>query len=191
MLDLTPATTRMAALLDAIDTGQFSAPTPCPAADVGYLVDHVRSLSVVFAAAARKDREALAGPPPMPDQGNLGDDWREQSLTALGALAQAWSEPGAWEGLTLIAGLDLPGEVAGLIALDELVVHGWDLAVSLGLPYEPLPAHVEAAAAMVVGFEAPRDGQLFGPIVDVPDTASPFAKLLGLTGRDPAWSPPG
>ena len=39
-------------------------------------------------------------------------------------------------------------------------------------------------------FDAPRDGNLFGPVVPVPDNAPPLDKLLGLTGRDPGWKPP-
>jgi hypothetical protein len=34
-----------------------------------------------------------------------------------------------------------------------------------------------------------RDG-LFGPVVEVPDDAPLLDRVIGLTGRDPAWSPP-
>ena len=30
--------------------------------------------------------------------------------------------------MTKVAGIDMPNSVAGLVALEELVVHGWDLA---------------------------------------------------------------
>ena len=32
-------------------------------------------------------------------------------------------------------GVDFPGEVAGMVALTEVVVHGWDLARATGQPY--------------------------------------------------------
>lgn len=45
---------------------------------------------------------------------------------ALTALADAWAEPAAWTGTTRVGGVDLPREVAGLVVLDEVVVHGWE-----------------------------------------------------------------
>jgi uncharacterized protein (TIGR03086 family) len=93
--------------------------------------------------------------------------------------------------MTVVGGLEMPGRVAGLIALDELVVHGWDIAVASGQPYPQPAAHeIEAAMSIVATFEAPRDGKLFGPVVPVADTAPALDRLLGLTGRDPGWQPP-
>lgn len=64
--------------------------------------------------------------------------------------------------------MDLPAEVAGLVALNELVVHGWDLARSTGQPYDVDRASLEAvlpflepAAASAETDEAPQG--LFGP----------------------------
>ena len=45
--------------------------------------------------------------------------------------------------------------------------------------------------AFVAAFNAPRDGELFGPIVPVADNATQLDRLLGLTGRDPSSQPPG
>src|SRR6266581_4808384 len=88
---------------------------------------------------------------------------------------------------------DLPGEVAGLVALDEVVVHGWDVARATGQPYECDASSLEAVHAFVSQFsepgqEAARSG-LFGPVVEVPDEAPLLDRVIGLTGRDPAWSP--
>ena len=44
--------------------------------------------------------------------------------------------------------------------------------------------------AFVTGFEAPRDGRLFGPVVPVPGEATELDRLLGLTGHDPRRRPP-
>jgi uncharacterized protein (TIGR03086 family) len=93
--------------------------------------------------------------------------------------------------MTRAGGQDLPGELAGVIALNEVIVHSWDIARASGQPYSCDPDLVEAAR----GFVQPTvtgnpDGVpgLFGPAVEVPDGASPLDQLIGLTGRRPAWS---
>jgi len=45
-------------------------------------------------------------------------------------LAGAWQEPDAWTGMTVAGPVEMPGEIAGLVALNELVIHGWDVARS-------------------------------------------------------------
>jgi uncharacterized protein (TIGR03086 family) len=189
MIDLAPATTRMADLVASISDAQLQRPTPCPGTNLGDLVDHVSSLTIGFTAVARKAGD-LSSPPPGPDGANLEPGWRDRIARDLDVLTEAWRDSAAWQGMTMAAGVPLPGEIAGLVALDELVVHGWDIAVSTGHSYAPSLTEIEAAASFVTSFDAPRDGNLFGPIVPVADNATPLDKLLGLTGRDPAWQPP-
>jgi uncharacterized protein (TIGR03086 family) len=78
-----------------------------------------------------------------------------------------------------------------LVTLDELVVHGWDLARSTGQQFA-IDDHLVAActefASMTAGDRKPDSGP-FGPVVDVPEDATALDRLLGLTGRDPAWAP--
>jgi uncharacterized protein (TIGR03086 family) len=191
VIDLTPATTRMSEIVEGIGDDQLDAPTPCPDSSVATLLDHVDGLAQAFRAAAAKDLGPLTDSAPEPAAGDLVPDWRHQVPQHLVALASAWRDPRAWEGMTRAGGVDLPGEVAGLVAIDELVVHAWDLAVATGQPYEPTDEVVTAARTFAEGFgDADRDGSLFGPIVPVPDDASPLDQLLGLTGRDPRWRPP-
>jgi uncharacterized protein (TIGR03086 family) len=178
----------MTNLLASVSEDQFDRPTPCPDSSVGDLVDHVGGLTTGFIAVARKATDGTETPR-RPDAANLEAGWRDRLTRDLATLAEAWRDPAAWEGMTSAAGVPLPGPVAGLVALDELVVHGWDLAVAMGEPYEPSVEEVEAAMSFVSQFDAPRDGNLFGPIVPVPDDASPLERLLGLTGRDPNWRP--
>ena len=93
--------------------------------------------------------------------------------------------------MTEAGGTTLPGEVAGVVALDEVVLHGWDLARATGQEFMCDPASAEA----VLGFTersaqpdqaAMRTG-LFGPVVPVADDAPVFDRALGFAGRDPAW----
>jgi uncharacterized protein (TIGR03086 family) len=188
MIDISDATDRMISLLASVSEDQFDLPTPCPDARVGDLLDHVGTFATRFTAVARK--EPRSDPPPRPNAANLEKGWKDRITRDLRLCAEAWGESNAWEGMTTVAGMELPAEVAGVVVLDELVVHGWDIATSTGQRFEPSLAHVEAASRFVESFDAPRDGNLFGPVVPVPDDAAPLDRLLGLTGRDPGWHPP-
>ena len=77
------------------------------------------------------------------------------------------------------------------MALDELVLHGWDVAQATGQAYECELAILEAvyqfvAPLAVPGEEAQREG-LFGPVIEVPEGAPLLDRVIGLSGRDPAW----
>lgn len=194
MIDLHPATDRLRGVLAALGDADLFRPTPCPKASVGDLVDHIGTFAVAFghkAGGTAADAPGVGGPPPPPDAGRLGPDWRERIDADLAALATAWDDPAAWEGMTTAGGIEMPSEVAGQVALDELLVHGWDVAVAAGQPYEVSDEEVAAARSFVDTFaDVPRDGMLFGPEVAVGADAPPFHQLLGLTGRDPAWTAP-
>jgi uncharacterized protein (TIGR03086 family) len=188
-VDLGPAVRRMTDLITAVPEDLLTGPTPCAKSTLGDLIDHVGGFSLAFANAATKSPGSQG---PSANAANLGPDWRTRIPRDLEALAAAWRDPAAWSGMTKAGGVDLPGEVAGLVAVDELVVHGWDIARASGQPYDCEPELVAAATAFVQPMaesgEAPREG-LFGPPVPVPADASPLDRLIGMTGRDPAWSP--
>ena len=189
MIDISDATDRMISLLASVSEDQFDRLTPCPDARLGDLVDHVGSFAKGFTAVAEKT-SGESDRPTRPSAANLEPGWRDRVTHDLRMCAEAWKQTEAWEGMSYVGGLELPGEVAGLVVLDELVVHGWDIAVSTGQTYEPSRRDVEATSTFVESFDAPRDGKLFGPVVPVPDSAAPLDRLLGLTGRDPSWQPP-
>lgn len=81
----------------------------------------------------------------------------------------------------------------GLVALDELVLHGWDLARATGQPYDCDPASAEAVFEFTSMSAAPEEAAaregLFGPVIAIPADAPLFDRALGLSGRDPAWKP--
>ena len=191
MIDLRPATDRVAELLAGVDDEQLALPTPCGTATVGDLLDHLGMFASNFVEVARKGLdEVTSTPPPAFDARNLEVGWRDRLATDLDALADGWSSPAAWRGSTWVAGMHMPAEIVGVIALDELVIHGWDLAIATRQPYDPPGDEVDAALTFVSAFDAPRDGRLFGPVVEVPPDAPSFERLLGLTGRDPRWRAP-
>ncbi|WP_308206642.1 TIGR03086 family metal-binding protein [Mycolicibacterium sediminis] len=186
---MTTACTRTSALLGAIRDDQLDAATPCEHLSLRELVAHVGSLGVAFAAAARKDLGELTDAPPADGGYVLDDDWRERYPRNLAGLAVAWGDQAAWQGMTRIAGLDMPGDVVAMIALGEVTIHGWDIAVATGQDYEVRDADAEAVLGYVTTFAAdgPVDG-LFGPPVEVGPAASPFERALAVSGRDPRWS---
>lgn len=193
MLDLTPATGMLTRVVTDIGDGQLGAPTPCRGTTVADLLDHLDGLCLAFTAAAAKDRAGGSGAPSA-DGSRLGSDWRIRLSGRLAHLARAWRDETAWAGLTQAGGVDLPGEVAGHVAINEVVVHGWDIAAATGHDYACETELVQAAYAFAQSAVAQNPGGspgLFGPPVAVTDSAPLLDRLIGLTGRDPAWRPEG
>ncbi|MFF8828178.1 TIGR03086 family metal-binding protein [Streptomyces sp. NPDC015131] len=191
MLDLGPATRRVARLLDGVGDDRLGGPTPCPGYTVRELLGHLAGLAVAFRAAARKDfgpatdtDPEAAGPVPLPE------DWRVALPRLLEGLAGAWAAPEAWEGTTRAGGVTLQGEVAGLVALNEVLIHGWDLARATGQEYAPDEASLEASYAMLAPTaDDPEQRGPFGPPVPVPEGAPLLDRVIGLSGRRPDWAP--
>lgn len=191
--DLHAPADQIARLLAAVPDDGLDRATPCADLQLGGVIDHVGQFAKVFAATAAKDVGERTAAPPEPSASNLQAGWRAQMTADLQALADAWDAPDAWDGTTQAGGQDLPGAVAGRIALDELVVHGWDIAQALGEPFDCDDELLTEVAAAVRQFRDGNDGEmpgLWGPVVPVPDDAPLLHKVVGLTGRDPGWTRP-
>jgi uncharacterized protein (TIGR03086 family) len=188
MIDMTSACVRTTHVLTFIPDDRLAESTPCEKLTLGELVAHVGGLGVAFVAAARKDFGELTDAPPADGGYRLDDDWRTRYPAALAGLAQAWQDPAAWHGMTRIGGVDLPGAAAASVALTEVVIHGWDLAVATGQDYDVDDDVAEAVLANIASFAAdgPVEG-LFGPAVQIGDDAPAFERALALSGREPGW----
>ncbi len=185
MLDLGPAAWQMAALIGSTPDAMLTAPTPCPDYTLGDLIDHVGGLALAFRIAATKeDLDGAGSQGPSGDASRLPLDWRTGIPRAVNLLAESWRDPDAWTGMTRAGGVDLPGEVCGLVALDELVIHGWDIAQTLGRPYNCDQISLEAVHGFV---QQSADGGMFGPAVPVSADAPLLHRVVGLAGRDPSW----
>ena len=83
----------------------------------------------------------------------------------------------------------MPSRAIGGMIVIEMSVHAWDLASATGQTLtldEDLLAylHEEVTASAEMG----RQYGVYGPEVAVPASASTLDRILGLTGRDPAWA---
>jgi uncharacterized protein (TIGR03086 family) len=195
MLDLDPAAREVIRLLDGVADDHLTGPTPCAGTSVAALLDHLMGLSLAFTWAARKAAPVQGGGsgPGRATAEHLDPEWRSILPRRLGELVEAWREPAAWNGMAQAGGVTMPAEQIGVVALDELVLHGWDLARATGQRFQCDPVSTAAVLAFTTESARPenlasREG-LFGPVVDVPEDAFPFDRALGFAGRDPAWVP--
>jgi uncharacterized protein (TIGR03086 family) len=94
--------------------------------------------------------------------------------------------------MTQAGGIDLPADVAGRVALNELIIHGWDVARATGQPFDCDPQALEACWELLAersrADQEPGDDDPFGPVVDVPADSPLFDRLIGLSGREPSWT---
>ncbi|MFE9437521.1 TIGR03086 family metal-binding protein [Streptomyces sp. NPDC006602] len=189
-LDLGPQTRIIARLAEGVTDEQLTAPTPCPDLAVRNLLGHLIGLAAAFRDAGRKDLGVTTDTRPDAARPDIGPGWREELPKVLDELADAWRDPAAWTGMTRAGGVDLPGAVAAAVAVDELVIHGWDLARSTGQPYAPDPAALQASYDFLLAcVDDPGRGDIFGPIVPGPAEASLLDRAVGLSGREPGWTP--
>ena len=197
VIDLGAAAREVASLLDGVTDDQLAGPTPCPDYPVAALLDHLMGLSLAFTWAARKTTATGGGSeesrPGLATAEHLDPQWRILLPRRLGELVDAWRDPTAWEGITEAGGVRMPAELMGVVALDELVLHGWDLARASGQPFTCDAASTAAVLAFTSASAQPEQAAgragLFGPVVDVPADAPALDRALGFAGRDPAWTP--
>jgi uncharacterized protein (TIGR03086 family) len=186
-LDFAPATSTMRTLVASVTDDQLTNPTPCDKYTVGDLVEHIGGLAMAFTDAARKRVGPGSAQGGSGDASRLEPGWRDQIDASLAELAEAWRDPAAYDGETQAGGVTMPGPIAASVALNEVVVHGWDLATALGRPFEARDEDVQACMAFAEPFSAPGTeemrGDAFGPVVAVADDASPLERLLGMMGR--------
>lgn len=193
LLDLGPATVTMTRLIDGVADDQLTAPTPCTRYAVGDLVDHIGGLTLAFTAAAHKSRLDAEGGP-SGDARRLEAGWRDRIGRDLAMLADAWRNPAAYQGTASAGGVQMSGAEAAAVALNEVVVHGWDLAVATGQRYVVDAPALVACLEFARAFSTPETeelrGDAFGSVRPVAPDADDLTRLLALMGRDAGWRPP-
>jgi uncharacterized protein (TIGR03086 family) len=163
---------------------QLSEPTPCKEWDVREVVDHATTVLTRFRSTALREP-----PPEGRPTGDADDDFVGAYLAAADSTLAAWTSQGALEGNCLMpSGAEWPAITAAGINATDTLVHGWDLAKATGQDATLDPA---LAAAILEFCRATVTDELragrgaFGPIVPVPDDASPTDRLVAFLGRQP------
>jgi len=168
---------------------QLDAPTPCPDWDVRALVNHLMLWSAFRSELAARKQTADDSLTEETDF-TRERDWAATLESQLNRAVTAWGEPGATDGDTGLAGGSMPARMIGMMMVGELVVHGWDLARATG-QHLPVDDTVVGTVHEMLAGMAPQGREMgaFGAEVTVPDDAPPLAKVLGMSGRDPGWTP--
>lgn len=190
MAQSSPALVREAAAavepLFAVTEADHGRPTPCVGLDLKALLAHVIGGLRSMADIGEGKPFSFDTDPDL----SVEDPVAELRL-AVDRLTTAFSRPEvAARSFAMPWGETSADQLLGF-ELIELVVHGWDIARSLGrdpaLPDELAAAALGGARQWVD--DSARTPQLFGPEVAVDDGAPVLDRLVGFLGRDPAWRP--
>lgn len=183
---------------DGVTPADLVHPTPCAGWDLRALLEHMTGQDHGFAAALTAAREGtdtvVADFAPRP----LGPDPAATVATGLDGVLVAFAVADGLERPVLLPEFDrrVPATtVAGMHLVDTLV-HGWDVAATLGtadafaavLDDETVAAGLAVAEQVPGGDHRTAPGATFGPVVASPDGADPWVRTLSLLGRDPAWT---
>lgn len=164
----------------------MSAPTPCAGWDLRALLTHMDDSLVSLHEAGSVRRVRVDVSPPAPD--DLVVSLRTRACQLLAEWTADWAM-GAVVGESrdvLVDGRPVTSPVLTSAGALEVVVHGWDVAVSCGVP-RPIPDDLAAALlrlSPVLVTDADRPAR-FGPELTAPPGASSGERLLAFLGRDP------
>ncbi|RKR91062.1 uncharacterized protein (TIGR03086 family) [Micromonospora pisi] len=167
---------------------QWPTPTPCANWDVRTLVNHVVgedrwTVPLLSGATVEQVGDRFAGD-------LLGADPAGAAQDAAAAAEQAASEAGALDRTVHLSfGLTPASEYLRQL-LAEHLVHGWDLAVAIGVEPKLDPEAVRECIRWFTERSGMyRQGGLVSPAVHVPENASEQDRLVAAFGRDPDWAP--
>jgi uncharacterized protein (TIGR03086 family) len=162
----------------------LSRPTPCAGWDLRMLLAHMTGQDYGFAAAVLGDVTVEAFTP-------RDGPWEGGARAVVEAFAKA--DPDRPVLMPEFNGMRFPlTTVVGFHLVDTLV-HGWDVAVSIGVDVsyddELVAAGLEQAERVPGGAVRTAPGSPFAPVLDGADTQTGWARALALLGRDPNWRP--
>jgi uncharacterized protein (TIGR03086 family) len=180
----TRALTQTGALIDQVQPGQLGRPTPCPEYDVRKLLSHIVG-GVHRTACVGEGGNALDVPALV--DGVPDDGWLQAFREATARAGAAWADDAKLDELVAVPWGKVPGRGALAGYIQEVVVHGWDLASATGQPVEGDPELAEFALAFAHRALPPEPRGTaeipFGPVVPAPPASGPYTQLATYLGR--------
>jgi uncharacterized protein (TIGR03086 family) len=171
-------------IVAAVRPVQLGDPTPCTDFDVRALLSHiVGGLKRTAVVGEGGDVSAI----PVMADGVPDDGWLAAYRAASARATAAWADDTRLDAAVTVPWGTMPGRAALSGYVQEVVMHGWDLASATGQQTEldpELAGWVLTLAHRILPPE-PRgvDGIPFGPVIPVPDDAGVYAELAGWLGR--------
>lgn len=167
-------------LVERIEARQLTNPTPCDEFTVHDVIDHMMVGGAAFSYSFRGMTPPELTPPPV-----YGRVPVAEFDEAMDDLFDAVRSPGALDREIESPFGPMPAQdFARFVAFDGLV-HGWDLTVSTGAPFqvaEPVIDAIDAFARAAITDEM-RDGQTFGAPTEPPVLGSTLDRLAAFSGR--------
>jgi uncharacterized protein (TIGR03086 family) len=181
------ATDSVLSVVARVRDADLDRPTPCAGWDLRTLLAHMIGQDHGFAAAALADVSTEAFEP----RAASVEAHAAGAAVVVAAFAAADPERDV---LMPEFGARLPFRTVVGFHLVDTLVHGWDVAASLGggVWYDDdlVAAVLEQAEAVPGGDMRTAPGAAFGPVRTEAEAATGWVRTLALLGRDPRWMAP-
>ncbi len=176
-----------AGVVDSVPDGAWDRPSPCAGWTALDVLGHVGQATAMGSAILAGEPIAFAAvQPPREAVTGVPASWWAEIEAAGRAAAESVEDLDAvvespMGSRTVREGLSFPAV--------DLFIHGWDLAAAAGRSIELPPEAIEFTEAMFAQIpdDVSRVPGVFGPRRHAGHEASPTAKLIAFTGRDPEF----
>lgn len=111
---------------------QLDAVTPCTGWDLRGLLNHMLGGMEYCAAAVAGDADPSPDPDPLAQTGGIGDEPSAAFETIARRALAVWQTPGVLERTCAMRIGLTPASVVARLTLTDVVVHGWDIARTVG-----------------------------------------------------------
>lgn len=175
-----------ATIFNGIQDDQWHRATPCTDWDVRQLANHLVGGYRLFHASIQE-----TGAPMDFETDWLGTDPFAEYKSAAADVTRAWKEPGVLDRTLTISVGPVPGQLAALIHLTEVAVHGIDLAVATSQEHSIDEGAAEGLLNSMQQMEVMEQFRvpgIFQPEVSAAADAPPHKRLMAFLGRPADFS---